>query len=86
MSKKEYNLRAGYYHNYTGICSNTDENLTTNEVVDLLNKKEEQIKELKEENKALKNTIKMYSNATRNDIDYIKELEEENEQMKLLLI
>lgn len=47
MIEKQYNLRAGYYHNYTGICSDTDENLTTNEVVDLLNGQDAEIKELK---------------------------------------
>ena len=47
MTEKQYNLRAGYYHNYTGICSDTDENLTTNGGVDLLNKQEETIQNQK---------------------------------------
>jgi len=52
MIKKQYNLRAGYYDEYTGICtcSDTDENLTTNEVVDLLNEQDKTIKELKQDN------------------------------------
>lgn len=51
MSEKIYNLRAGYYDNYTGICicSDTDENLTTNEVVDLLNEQDDKIKQLEKE-------------------------------------
>ena len=46
MTEKQYDLRAGYYYEYTGICSDTDENLTTNEVVDLLNKQEKRINQL----------------------------------------
>lgn len=34
---KRFNLRAGYYDEYTGICGGNNENFTTNEVVDLLN-------------------------------------------------
>ena len=49
MTEKQYNLRAGYYHNYTGICSGTDENLTTNEVVDLLNEQETKLKRIEKE-------------------------------------
>lgn len=57
MSEKQYNLRAGYYHNYTGIGRDTDENLTTNKVVDLLNNQEERIKELEKENASMKGRI-----------------------------
>ena len=46
MTEKRFNLRAGYYDEYTGICSDIEENLTTNEVVDLLNEQEETIQEL----------------------------------------
>ena len=62
MSEKIYNLRAGYYHNYTGICicSDTDENLTTNEVVDLLNEKEKQIKQLEKELSEMKDKAYKY--------------------------
>lgn len=77
MIKKQYNLRAGYYDEYTGICtcSDTDENLTTNEVVDLLNKQDKAIKELK------------FSNHSRAKIiiqltDKINQLEKESEQLK----
>jgi len=44
---KQFNLRAGYYHEYTGIGRDTDENLTTNKVVDLLNEQEKEIQQLK---------------------------------------
>lgn len=48
MTEKQYNLRAGYYHNYTGICSDTDENLTTNEVINLLNNYDAKLTEIEE--------------------------------------
>ena len=59
MSEKQYNLRAGYYHNYTGIGRDTDENLTTNKVVDLLNNQEERIKELEKEKEHIETCFKM---------------------------
>lgn len=62
MSEKIYNLRAGYYYNYTGIGRDTDENLTTNEVVDLLNEKEKRIKQLKKENNDFDDAINEISN------------------------
>ncbi len=57
MSENIYNLRAGYYYNYTGICKNSEENLTTNEVVDLLNEQEEKINQLKKELSQIKETF-----------------------------
>lgn len=79
MTEKQYNLRAGYYHNYTGICSDTDENLTTNKVVDLLNEQEEEISNLQliigVNGKAYRKSVKEYE-------EFIEELEQENEQLK----
>lgn len=49
---KRFNLRAGYYHEYTGIGRCTDENLTTNKAVDLLNELSEENKKLKKYNKS----------------------------------
>lgn len=46
MTEKQYNLRAGYYDEYTGICGGNNENFTTNEVVDLLNEQEKKIQQL----------------------------------------
>ena len=43
---KRYCVRAGYWHNYTGIGRCEDENLTTNEVCDLINEQNETIQEL----------------------------------------
>ena len=62
MTEKQYNLRAGYYDEYTGICGSNDENFTTNEVVDLLNEQNKIIKELEKENKELRqdNDIKFW--------------------------
>ena len=75
MTEKQYNLRAGYYHNYTGIGRDTDENLTTNKVVDLLNEQEEQIKELEKDLNDALNRIEERS------ID-IQLLKEENGNLK----
>ena len=49
MTEKRFNLRAGYYDEYTGICSDIEENLTTNEVVDLLNEQETKLKRIEKE-------------------------------------
>lgn len=47
MTENErYCVRAGYWHNYTGIGRCEDENLTTNEVCDLINEQHETIEEL----------------------------------------
>lgn len=47
MTENErYCVRAGYWHNYTGIGRCEDENLTTNEVCDLINEQHETIQEL----------------------------------------
>lgn len=47
MTENErYCVRAGYWHNYTGIGRCEDENLTTNEVCDLINEQNETIQEL----------------------------------------
>ena len=54
---KPYMLRAGYYHNYTGICKDKEENFTTNEVVDKLNEQDGRIKKLEKENERLQNCI-----------------------------
>lgn len=43
---ERYCVRAGYWHNYTGIGRCEDENLTTNEVCDLINEQNETIQEL----------------------------------------
>lgn len=45
---KRYNLRAGYYHNYTGIGRNKEENLTTNQACDKLNELRQKVKEYEE--------------------------------------
>ena len=45
---KRYCVRAGYWHNYTGIGRFEDENLTTNEVCDLINEQHETIQQQKE--------------------------------------
>lgn len=79
MTEKQYNLRAGYYYEYTGICSDTDENLTTNEVVRLLNELSEEKEELKQELFESKKDylIETYSdNPTRRD-EKIQGLKEE---------
>lgn len=64
MTKKLYHVRAGYYYEYTGICKSKEENLTTNEVCDLLNKQSDKITEqaiqidfLKDENKHMKQVL-----------------------------
>jgi uncharacterized coiled-coil protein SlyX len=47
MTENErYCVRAGYWHNYTGIGRCEDENLTTNEVCDLINEQHETIQRL----------------------------------------
>lgn len=51
---KIYRLKAGYYHNYTGIGKHKEENYTTNEVCDLLNQKDKRIKELEKEKECWK--------------------------------
>ena len=43
---ERYCVRAGYWHNYAGIGRCEDENLTTNEVCDLINEQNETIQEL----------------------------------------
>lgn len=43
---ERYCVRAGYWHNYTGIGRCEDENLTTNEVCDLINEQHETIQRL----------------------------------------
>lgn len=75
MTEKRFNLRAGYYHNYTGICSDTDENLTTNNVVDLLNEQGKTIKELEKDLNDALNRIEERS------ID-VQLLKEENGNLK----
>lgn len=75
MTEKRFNLRAGYYDEYTGICGGNDENFTTNEVVYLLNEQDEAINELK------------YSNHSRAKIiirliDKINQLEKKNTDLK----
>lgn len=63
MTEKRYDVRAGYYHEYTGICRNKEDNLTTNEVCDKLNS-------LVDENEQLKkqlNDIQNYINDTINE-------------------
>ena len=47
MTENErYCVRAGYWHNYTGIGRCEDENLTTNEVCDIINEQNETIQRL----------------------------------------
>ena len=49
MTEKQYNLRAGYYDEYTGICGGNDENFTTNEVCDKLNSLVDENEQLKQQ-------------------------------------
>ena len=46
IENERYCVRAGYWHNYTGIGRCEDENLTTNEVCDLINEQHETIQRL----------------------------------------
>ena len=54
MTEKQYNVRAGYYHEYTGICRNKEDNLTTNEVCNKLNSLIDENEQLKKENQNYK--------------------------------
>ena len=68
MTEKRFNLRAGYYDEYTGICGGNDENFTTNEVVYLLNEQDARIKELEKKNTDLKQ-YKEWQEEITNDMD-----------------
>ena len=73
MTENErYCVRAGYWHNYTGIGRCEDENLTTNEVCDLINEQNETIQQLKQDKQQL------YRIESRLRVR-IKELEKENQ-------
>ena len=72
MSENIYNLRAGYYYNYTGICKNSEENLTTNEVVDLLNEKDKRIKRLENQLKHCEYKMAKSQQAQENLVSEIK--------------
>lgn len=71
MTEKRFNLRAGYYDEYTGICGGNDENFTTNEVVDLLNDQDERIKNLEKQNEELIQVIKGISKDSADAISRI---------------
>lgn len=79
MTEKRFNLRAGYYDEYTGICGGNDENFTTNNVVDLLNEQYERVKKLSEENIMLKEANLILRN--NND-----SLRRDNEELKKEII
>ena len=80
MTEKQYNVRAGYYYEYTGICRNKEENLTTNEVCDKLNSlidKNEQLQKKIQELEIGENEIILKQETT------INQLIKENKQLKL---
>ena len=74
-NEKRYCVRAGYWHNYTGIGRCEDENLTTNKVCDLINEQHETIQQQKEaiehlsyDCEYIQNTIKEAYNNERTQI------------------
>ena len=75
---KQYYVRAGYWHNYTGIGKYEDENLTTNEVRDLINKQHETIQQLETQ----LNHNKYRFNEYEETINRLNKLNKENEQLK----
>jgi len=87
MTEKRFNLRAGYYDEYTGICGGNNENFTTNEVVELLNNQDDKIRELQERNdRQRKRLDNLYQLILNRDYDgqeeLIKELEEYEQSLQ----
>ena len=89
---ERYCVRAGYWHNYTGIGRCEDENLTTNKVCDLINEQQETITEqasqidfLKDENKHMRNVLnenkqlKQRNNRQAKQLDRLYHLIEEKD-------
>lgn len=71
MTEKQYNLRAGYYDEYTGICGGNDENFTTNEVCDKLNSLVDENEQLKKELTKLKEWEKYVGDIKREELDAV---------------
>ena len=69
---ERYCVRAGYWHNYTGIGRCEDENLTTNKVCDLINEQHETIQRLQTQLSYLEYRFTEYRNKTLKEI---KEME-----------
>lgn len=60
MTEKRYCVRAGYWHEYTGIGRNEDENLTTNEACDIINEQDETIQEKQHTINEMAKAIRIY--------------------------
>ena len=71
-NEKRYCVRAGYWHNYTGIGRCKDENLTTNKVCDLINEQHETIQRLQAQLSHIEYRFTEYRNKTLKEI---KEME-----------
>ena len=69
---ERYCVRAGYWHNYTGIGRCEDENLTTNKVCDLINEQNETIQRLEAQLSHIEYRFTEYRNKTLKEI---KEME-----------